>query len=71
MTIQNVVHQAVQVVGGPTCAGIALRINPQTVHQWVRKGYVPRYELAKKLAELSGFKLEELRPVVRDLVGAE
>ena len=58
----NHVADAIYKIGGPTKAGILLRVNSQTTHQWIRKRYVPDYDLAKKLSKASGVKLELLVP---------
>ena len=62
MITTNPVSEAIYTIGGPTKAGIFLQVNPQTTHQWIRKGYVPDYDLAKKLSKASGIKLELLVP---------
>ena len=62
MIMTNHVSDAIYSIGGPTKAGIFLQVNPQTTHRWMRKGYVPDYYLAKKLAKASGVELELLVP---------
>ena len=61
MTIQNAVQKAVHNIGGPTSAGNLLETSSTAIHQWIRKGYVPKYRLAVKLASLSGMSIESLR----------
>jgi hypothetical protein len=61
MIIKNSVYEAVLEIGGPTQASFLLHVNSQTIHAWCRKGYVPNFEKAKKLAKASGVKIENLR----------
>lgn len=62
MTHQNSVHEAVYRIGGPLHASIFLKVSTTTLHRWIRKGFVKRYDKAVLLAKASGFRLEDLRP---------
>jgi D-Tyr-tRNAtyr deacylase len=61
MNVKNSVYEAILEVGGPTQASFLLHVNSQTIHAWVRKGYVPSFEKAKKLAKASGVHVDNLR----------
>lgn len=60
-SIRNQVKTAVDRVGGPTIASGILQVSNGSVHNWISAGRVPKIYYAKKLAELSGLKVEELR----------
>jgi len=59
----NNVKLAISKIGGPTKASNLLEVSNGVVHYWIREHRVPNIDLARKLAEISGMKLEELRPV--------
>ena len=61
--IRNQVKTAVDKVGGPTIASGILQVSNGSVHNWINSGRVPKICYAKRLAELSGLKVEELRGV--------
>ena len=60
----NAVKQAIHNIGGPTKSSNALGVSNATIHSWINNGTVPNIDLAKKLATLSGMKVEDLRPMV-------
>lgn len=60
---KNQVRLAVNKVGGVTKASNLLNLSNGAVHAWIRKRRVSNIDYARKLAELSGIKLEMLRPV--------
>ena len=60
----NPVKQAIHNVGGPTKASNALGVSNASIHSWINSGNVPNIDLAKKLATLSGMKVEDLRPMI-------
>ena len=59
----NPVKQAIHNIGGPTKASNLLGVSNATIHSWLNNGRVPNIDLAKKLATISGMKVEELRPM--------
>ena len=59
----NYVKTAVNRAGGLTQTAIELRVSPVTIHDWIQKGRIPKLDQAKKLAKLTGMKVEDLRPV--------
>jgi hypothetical protein len=61
-TTINHVKTAVDRAGGLTQTAIELRVSGVTVHEWIKKQRVPKLDKAKKLAKLSGMKVEDLRP---------
>lgn len=61
----NAVSEAVIRSGGLIAVASDLQIHPNTVSSWVKRQYIPKYSYAKKLAQLSGFSVDVLRPVGR------
>lgn len=61
--LENPVRQAIYQIGGPTVVSNLLSISNGAVHAWIRNHRIRNINFARKIAELSGFKLEELRPV--------
>ncbi len=59
---QNNVKIAVQRVGGPTKVANLIGVSGTAVQAWIRKRVVKDIDKAKKLAELAGMKLQEIRP---------
>ena len=59
----NNVKIAVAKLGGPTKASNLLGVSNGAVHAWTRNGTVPNIDQARKLAQLAGMKVEEVRPV--------
>ena len=62
MTNQPEVFKAIFNIGGPTIAARELNVSTSTVFKWVRNGVIPNLDIANKVAELSGFSVEVLRP---------
>ncbi len=62
MLSQNHVKVAVQRAGGPTQVALALGCSGTAVHSWIRKRKITDINKARKLAELAGMQLQELRP---------
>jgi len=63
MKNNNSVYQAVMKIGGATAASIFLQVNSNTIYKWIKRGSVPRFDKAVKLAKASGYAVEVLRPV--------
>ena len=61
---QNHVHLAVAKAGGATKVSNACGVSNSAVYKWIDGRRVPDIDQAKKLAELSGVSLENLRPVL-------
>jgi len=61
--LENPVRQAIYAIGGPTVVSNLLGISNGAVHAWIRNRRIRDIRFARKISELSGFKLEELRPV--------
>jgi DNA-binding transcriptional regulator YdaS (Cro superfamily) len=59
----NDVKLAVSKAGGATKTSNLLGVSNGVVHVWIRERRVPNIDLARKLAEISGMKLEQVRPV--------
>ena len=59
---ENAVKKAVKIIGGVTKASNLLGVSNGAVHSWVKRGRVTNIDYAKKLAELSGLKVEQVRP---------
>lgn len=60
---ENYVKKAVNKAGGPTIVSNLLSISNGAVHKWINARRVPNLDKAKQLAQLSGIKLEKVRPV--------
>jgi hypothetical protein len=63
-TPDNHVRIAIAKAGGPTKVSNQLSISNGAVHAWVRKGRISDIDFARKVAELSGVKVDKLRPVL-------
>ncbi|MEF8759170.1 MAG: hypothetical protein V5B36_05445 [Candidatus Accumulibacter sp. UW25] len=63
-TPDNHVRIAIDKAGGPTKVSNQLSISNGAVHAWVRKGRIADIDFARKVAELSGVKVDKLRPVL-------
>lgn len=63
-TPDNHVRIAIAKAGGPTKVSNQLSISNGAVHAWVRKGRIADIDFARKVAELSGVKVDKLRPVL-------
>lgn len=59
---QNHVRTAVARLGGPTKVSNLLNVSNGAVHAWIKAANVPNIDLAKKLAELAGMQVSEVRP---------
>jgi predicted site-specific integrase-resolvase len=57
------VKLAVDKIGGPTKVSNLMGVSNGTVHAWVKNGRVSDIDKAKKLAELAGMAVEEVRSV--------
>lgn len=57
----NHVRIAVDRVGGATKACHLLLVSNATVHAWIKHSRVPDIDKAKRLAELSGLEVTQLR----------
>jgi hypothetical protein len=62
MQDENVVYRAIHRIGGPSAAAALLKVSTASVHRWIRKGQIKRYDKAAALAKASGFTVESLRP---------
>ena len=57
------VKKAVERVGGPTKTSNLLNVSNGAVHSWIKANRVFNIDHARKLAEVAGMKVEDLRPV--------
>jgi hypothetical protein len=57
---KNAVEQAVDKVEGVIQAAALMRVSPQTVYEWMRKGRITLAQPAARLARASGIKHEDL-----------
>ena len=55
------IKTAVTKAGGVTRVANRIGVSGATVYMWINNGFVPNYDRAKQLAELSGVPFEELR----------
>jgi hypothetical protein len=62
MQHKNSVHEAVYRIGGPLYASIFLKVSTASIHRWIKKGFIRRYDKAVLLSKASGLQLEQLRP---------
>ena len=61
--MQNqIIKQAVQKLGGVTKVANKLLVSSSAVYKWTRNGCIPDIDLAVKVAEASGYPVEQLRP---------
>lgn len=67
----NEVERLVRILGGPSWV-CRIRIDPdrpfcrrQTVHKWIKQGYVPNVRFARKMLELAEWPAEKLLDIVR------
>lgn len=58
---ENYVRTAIDRVGGPTKASNLLGVSNNTINVWMNNRHIPNIDYAKKLAELSEMKVQELR----------
>lgn len=59
---ENHVRLAIAKAGGPTHVSNHLQLSNGCIHAWIKKGRIASIVYARKVAELSGMKVEELRP---------
>jgi len=57
----NPVKVAIAKAGGPTYVSNQLQLSNGAIHAWVRKGRISSLIYARKVAEMSGMKVEDLR----------
>lgn len=62
MDFSNKVKRAVMRLGGPTKTAIHMECSGTTIQSWIRQGKVKNIDKAKKLADLAGMDLKEIRP---------
>jgi len=60
----NNVKSAVTKAGGVTRVANQIGVSGGAVYLWIKQGRIANYDRAKKLAEMSGCNMEELRPEV-------
>ena len=61
--MQNqIIKQAVRNMGGVTKVANKLLMSSSAVYKWTRLGRIPDIDLAEKVAEASGYSVEQLRP---------
>ena len=58
---ENHVRTAVDRVGGPTKASNLLGVSNNTINSWINNRYIPNIDYARRLADLSEMKVQELR----------
>lgn len=57
----NPIKYALEIIGGPTKVAHLCRVSSVTVHNWVRLGYIPDFDLAKLIAKEANVSLSLLR----------
>lgn len=57
----NHVRIAVDRLGGATRAAHAMSVSNATIHSWINRQYVSNIDKAKRMAELAGMELQQLR----------
>ena len=62
--MQNYVKVAVDRMGGPTKAAIAMEVSGTTIHDWIKRQRIVSLDKAKLMAKLSGLELQQLRRVL-------
>jgi hypothetical protein len=62
MDFSNKVKIAVDRAGGPTKVALQMGCSGSAVFAWIRKREVSDIDKAKKLAEIAGMDLREIRP---------
>lgn len=58
----NKVKIAVDRIGGPTKTSNQLGVSNATIHAWIKAGRITNIDYAKRLAELAGMNVEDVRP---------
>ena len=62
MTNQSEIFKAIFNMGGPKIAARELNVSASAVFKWIRNGSIPNLDIANRVAELSGFSVDVLRP---------
>lgn len=62
-TSDNHVRTAVDTLGGVTITSNLLGVSNGCVHNWIKQRRVTNIYLARKLADLAGLPVENVRPV--------
>ncbi len=62
-TNQQAIRRAIYNIGGATLASSKLDVTPSAIYKWIEKGSITRLDKAEKVAELSGFQVNILRPI--------
>lgn len=63
-TPENHVRIAIAKAGGPTKVSNTLSLSNNTVHAWIRKARISNIDYARKVSEMSGVSVDQLRPVL-------
>jgi len=63
-TPENHVRIAIAKAGGPTKVSNTLSLSNGTIHAWVRKARIADIDYARKVSEMSGVSVDQLRPVL-------
>jgi len=58
---QNHVRIAVDRIGGVTKAAHAMAVSNTAVHAWIKKQRISDIDKAKRMADLAGMELQQLR----------
>ncbi|MDP2805375.1 MAG: hypothetical protein Q8O24_05480 [Gallionellaceae bacterium] len=58
---ENPVRKAIALAGGPTFVSNQLSLSNGAIHAWIRKGRIASLDYARKVAEMSGVAVEQLR----------
>lgn len=61
---ENYVRIAVVKAGGPTYLSNRLSLSNGCIHSWIRKGRISNIGYARQVADMSGIRIELLRPVL-------
>jgi DNA-binding transcriptional regulator YiaG len=69
MTTNQEIKRAIYNLGGLSIAAASLNVSTSAVSKWIRKGNIPNLNIAKCVAERSGFSLESLRPIFEQKTG--
>ena len=59
---QNHVRIAVNRIGGPTKVSNLVGVSNGAVHAWIKARRIANIDFARKVAELAGMQVEEVRP---------
>jgi DNA-binding transcriptional regulator YdaS (Cro superfamily) len=58
---QNYIKTAVDRLGGPTKSAHAMAVSNTTIHEWIKRGRIVDIDKAKRMAQLTGIELRQLR----------